>query len=124
MKETPVESRVVPRAGRADVVAIRDPIPICSLSDSHARSGRACQASETTRELRYAIALPLAGEGWGGGWPQAQCLETPTPNPSPQGGGEQEPPERWTAREFHGHHSNWDHTAIEARDREARRNGI
>jgi PAS domain S-box-containing protein len=32
---------------------------------------------------------PLAGEGRGGGWPQALSSETPTPDPSPQGGGEQ-----------------------------------
>jgi hypothetical protein len=31
---------------------------------------------------------PLAGEGWGGGYPQVAALVTPTPDPSPQGGGE------------------------------------
>ena len=42
----------------------------------------------------HAIALPLEGEGWGGGSlflhepHQLTSTPTPTPNPSPQGGGE------------------------------------
>lgn len=46
-----------------DMFAIRDPIPMCSPSDSACTRATSSQASEKTREVPYAIALPRGPRG-------------------------------------------------------------